>query len=83
MSIKNLGGKNQEVEIITKKYEIYIHRHKSHYFVDYFNSRIKNDEQAHEGSSEFEDFESLRAELEALEVSGDDIAELKKIYRLF
>lgn len=78
-NVKKLRG---EVEIITKKHDIYVSQEKSGFTLDVFKSSTKNPDDAHQDSQGFDDFEELVKELESLNVSKEQIVELKKIWKM-
>ena len=80
MSVKKIGPK--EIEVITDKHEIYIRQEKTGYLLDYFNSKIENNDESFEDSIEVESFTSLSEELKNLGVSSEQILEIRKIYKL-
>lgn len=82
MSVKVLSGKTKSVEILTNEHEIYVQKEKDGFVFDYFKSKVKNNDAAHEGGDLYEDFEELEAALKDLDVADADIAELKRIYGL-
>lgn len=82
MQVKKTKGANQEVEIITDKYEIYVHQESGIFVYDCFNSKIANNDAAYEGTDSCEDFNSLAQELKDLGVSEAQLVELKKIWKL-
>lgn len=82
MQVKKTNGANKEVEIITDKYEIYVHIDAGMFTYDCFNSKIANNDAAYEGSDSCDDFQSLGQELKKLGAMDTQIVELKKIWKL-
>jgi hypothetical protein len=81
-SVRKTGGKNNELEVLTKDREIYLHKNRNDYSIDCFNSKIANNDDAYEGSNEFQDIESLIIDLRKLDVSDSQIVEIKKSWNL-
>lgn len=82
MHVKKTKGSNQEVEILTDKYEIYVHKESGMFVYDCFNAKIANNDAAYEGTDSCEDFNSLAQELQKLGVTEGQVVELKKIWKL-
>jgi hypothetical protein len=83
MGIKKTGGHHQEIEIITDQHDLYLHRDKSGFTLDVFNSKVKDDDQAYEGGESYDDFEALAEVLSSYGVSKEDIVAVKNAWRLF
>jgi hypothetical protein len=81
-SVRKTGGKNNELEVLTKGREIYLHKNRSDFSIDSFNSKIASNDEAYEGSTEFQDIESLITDLRKLDVSDSQIVEIKKLWNL-
>ena len=81
-SVRKTGGKNNELEVLTKDREIYLHKNRNDFSIDSFNSKIASNDDAYEGSTEFQDIESLITDLRKLDVSESQIVEIKKLWNL-